>query len=438
MEILIRNVSYLVTQDSERRILRDKDILIKDGVIERIGNFSTAADEVIDGRGMIAIPGLINTHTHIPMTLFRGVADDMPLREWLTEKIWPMEANLRPHHVRAGTELGLLESVRTGTTTIFDMYFFEETIADVFKSFGVRGVLASAILDFGTPECKDFDECLKVADSFVRRWAGDPLILPCYGPHAPYTVSPRGLSEISSRAESGSWIQIHASETEGEVKEVSEKYGSTPVKLLHETGVLGRKTVLAHLVWPREDEIPLILNSGSLVSHNPVSNLKLSSGISPVPELLERGIKVALGTDGAASNNTLDMFETMKIAALIHKVRRMDPTVMQAQLVLDMATVIPASHLPWKVGRIQEGYEADIVLLSTKVPWWNPLHSVISNIVYSARSTDVRYVIVKGNLLLRDGLLTVRDEEGIYEEAERSSMDLLERSGVSRSHHSVY
>ena len=431
MELLLREVSYIVTQDSERRVLRDKDVLIKEGVIESIGELPASADEIINCRGLIAIPGLINTHTHIPMTLLRGVADDMPLKAWLSEKIWPMEANLRSDHIRAGTELGLLESLRTGTTTLFDMYFFEDTIAEVFKEFGVRGVLASAIIDFGTPECRDFDDCLRVADSFIRKWAEDPLILPCYGPHAPYTVSPSGLAEIASKAGPNLWIQVHASETESEVKEVSERYGKTPVELLYESGILSRRTVLAHLVWPRDDEISLLASSGSLVSHNPVSNLKLSSGIAPIPEILERGINVSLGTDGAASNNTLDMFETMKIAALIHKVRR-GPTAMPAQLVLDMATVIPASYLPWKVGRIEEGYEADVVLLTTKVPWWNPLHSVISNLVYSARSTDVRHVIVKGNLLLHDGKLKAKDEERIYEEAKINSIDLLERSGVTK------
>jgi 5-methylthioadenosine/S-adenosylhomocysteine deaminase len=428
MEILIKGLRFLVTQDDERRILRDKDILIKEGIIEKIGNLRESADEIIDGRDLVAIPGLINTHTHIPMTLFRGVADDIPLFPWLNEKIWPMEANLRPHHIRAGTELGILESVRTGTTTIFDMYFFEDVIAEVFKEFGVRGVLASAIIDFGTPECKNFEECLKIADSFVNKWINDPLILPCYGPHAPYTVSPSNLVEIASRT--GSWIQIHVSETEGEVKDIKGKYGKSPVKLIEETGVLSKRTVLAHLVWPDDEDLPIIANSGSLVSHNPISNLKLSSGIAPVPEMIEKGVRVSLGTDGAASNNSLDMFETMKTAAIIQKARKMDPTVMPAQLILDMATRIPAENLPWRIGRIVEGYEADIVLLNTKVPWWNPLHSVISHLVYSAKSTDVKYVLVKGNLLY-DGSFRAKGEEKIYEEAEKSSIDLLEKSGVT-------
>ncbi|RSN69684.1 amidohydrolase [Candidatus Korarchaeum cryptofilum] len=428
MEILIKGLRFLVTQDDERRILRDKDILIKEGIIEKIGNLRESADEIIDGRDLVAIPGLINTHTHIPMTLFRGVADDIPLFPWLNEKIWPMEANLRPHHIRAGTELGILESVRTGTTTIFDMYFFEDVIAEVFKEFGVRGVLASAIIDFGTPECKNFEECLKIADSFVNKWINDPLILPCYGPHAPYTVSPSNLVEIASRT--GSWIQIHVSETEGEVKDIKGKYGKSPVKLIEEVGVLSKRTVLAHLVWPDDEDLPIIANSGSLVSHNPISNLKLSSGIAPVPEMIEKGVRVSLGTDGAASNNSLDMFETMKTAAIIQKARKMDPTVMPAQLILDMATRIPAENLPWRIGRIVEGYEADIVLLNTKVPWWNPLHSVISHLVYSAKSTDVKYVLVKGNLLY-DGSFRAKGEEKIYEEAEKSSIDLLEKSGVT-------
>ncbi len=431
MEVLIKGLEYAVTQDDERRVLRGASILIKDGVIEDVGDVKGPVDEVIDGSGMVAIPGLINTHSHIPMTLLRGVADDMDLFPWLQEKIWPMESHLRPDHIRAGTALGVLEAVRTGTTTIFDMYFFEDVVAEVLSDLGMRGVLSEAIIDFGTPECKDVDECMALADQFIRKWRDHPLIEPGYGPHAPYTVSPERMREISEKAEeNGSTIQIHLAETEREVSDIKEKYGKGAIELAHESGILGDRTVAAHVVWPSQREIALLRETSTLVSHNPVSNLKLASGISPVPDLVEKGVRVSLGTDGPASNNTLDMFETMKVTALIHKVSRKDPKAIPAQMALDMATRIPGDFLRWRIGRICKGYRGDIVLLNVKVPWWVPLHSVVSHLVYSARSTDVEYVLIEGEVILKNGKFTKRDEEDIFAEAERASLDLLEKSGV--------
>ncbi len=432
MEILIRGLRYIVTQDDRRRILKNSSILIKEGMIESVGKADGHADYIIDGRRFVAVPGLINTHAHVPMTLFRGVADDMELFPWLQKKIWPMEANLKPYHIKAGTELGILEAVKTGTTTLFDMYFFEDAIAEVFTKFGVRGVLAEAILDFGTPECKDADTCINIADRFVERWRGHQLIKPGYGPHAPYTVSPERLRCISERAsDNNSLIQIHLAETEREVNEVKERTGKRPIDLAMDAGILGPKTIAAHVVWPSEKEIELLAQSGALVSHNPISNLKLASGFSPVPDMINRGVKVSLGTDGPASNNLMDLMETIKVTALIHKAVKKDPTVMPAQLVFDMATRIPGDLLDWKIGRIEPGYEADIVLLDTKLPWWTPLHSVISHLVYSARSTDVKYVLIKGNLIVENGTFTKKDEDEIMMEAEKASLDLLDKSGVS-------
>lgn len=431
MEVLVKDLDYIVTQDDQRRVLRGGSILIKDGIIEEVGDIEEVADEVIDGRGMVAIPGLINTHSHIPMTLLRGIADDMDLFPWLQEKIWPMESNLKPYHIVAGTKLGALEALRTGTTTIFDMYFFEDVIAETLADIGIRGVLGEAIIDFGTPECGDVDECISIADEFVRRWKGHPLIEPGYGPHAPYTVSPERMREISGRArEENAIIQVHLAETKREVEEVKEKYGKRPIELAMESGLLGNRTVAAHVVWPNDEEISILAKTSTLVSHNPVSNLKLASGIAPVHRLVSKGVRVSLGTDGPASNNTLDMFETLKITALLHKAVAGDPKVMPAQQVLDMATRIPGSFLRWKIGRIEKGFRGDLTLLDTKVPWWTPLHSVVSHLVYSARSTDVKYVLVDGEILLRDGRLVKGKEEGITRDAERASIDLLERSGV--------
>lgn len=431
MEVLLKDLDYIVTQNDRRSILRGESILIKEGEIEEIGSIDGPADEVIDGKGMVAIPGLINTHSHIPMTLLRGIADDMDLFPWLQEKIWPMESNLRPHHVAAGTRLGALEALRTGTTTIFDMYFFEDVVAETMRDIGVRGVLGEAIIDFGTPECKDADECIDIAEKFIGRWKGHPLIEPGYGPHAPYTVSLERMKEIASKAkEKNAIIQVHLAETRKEVEEIREKHGKGPIELAKESGVLSVRTVAAHVVWPSDEEIDLLAKTSTLVSHNPVSNLKLASGISPVHRLASKGVKISLGTDGPASNNTLDMFETIKITALLHKAITGDPKFIPAQQALDMATRIPGEFLRWKVGRIEEGFRGDIVLLDTKVPWWTPLHSVVSHLVYSARSTDVRYVLVDGKILLRDGKLTEGNEDAIIEDARRASIDLLERSGV--------
>ena len=431
MEILIKGLRYVVTQDDRRRILRESDLLIKEGIIEEVGRVKGPVDEVVSGEGLVAIPGLINTHTHIPMTLLRGVADDMELFPWLQEKIWPMESHLKPYHIRAGTELGLLEALRTGTTTLFDMYFFEEVIAEVFSEFGVRGVLAEAIIDFGTPECANVDDCLRIADEFARKWKGHPLIEPGYGPHAPYTVSPERLEFIAEKARQyNAIVQIHLAETKKEVEDVEEAHGKGPIEIAMDSGILGPLTVAAHVVWPSPNDIDLLARTGVMVSHNPVSNLKLASGIAPIPEMIYGGVKVSLGTDGPASNNLLDMIETLKISALLHKVAKMDPTAMPAQQVFDMATRVPGDFLGWKVGRIEKGFEADVVLMDTRVPWWTPLHSVISHLVYSARSTDVRYVFVRGEMLLENGKFVKKDESKILEGAEKASLDLLDKSGV--------
>ncbi len=430
MEVLIKDAKFIITQDEDRRVLRDKDILIKEGLIEKVGKISGPVDEVIEARHHLVMPGLMNTHTHIPMGLFRGVADDMELFSWLTNKIWPMESNLTPYHIRAGTALGILEALKTGTTTFFDMYFFEDVIAEVALEMGIRGALAQAVVDFETMEGED---TLKIADRFVDRWKDKVRegILPCYGPHALYTVSEDRLSEVVERArEKEVPVQIHLSETKKEVEDVFKRFGKAPVQVIDELGLLDLNIVLAHGVWISNEEMPLLSKLNIMVSHNPLSNLKLASGIAPVPEMIKQGLNVSLGTDGSASNNTLDMFETIKVTALLHKVAKMDPTVMKAQEVLDMATRVPGRFLPWKLGVISEGYEADLLVLDVRKPWWVPTHSPISNLVYSVRSTDVRYVIVKGNILVKEGSYTLKDEETIYREAEKAALDLLDKSGV--------
>ncbi len=432
--ILIKNLEGVVTQDKNRKILRKADILIEGKHIAKIGkDLPNNADEIIDGRGMVAIPGLINTHTHIPMSLLRGIADDMELMEWLNTKIWPIEANLDPESVKTGALLGMLEAVRTGTTTLADMYFFEDKIAEAAVEIGIRAILASSYMDFGTPQARDREQAFKIAKDFVREWKDkEELVIPSIGPHAPYTCSPDLLQEsIEFAQENDCFIQIHLAEDYSEVEQIKKKYGKTPIKHVSDLGLFKAKVIAAHVVWPTEEEIDLLTNSNLLVSHNPISNQKVAAGISPVPEMLSKGVSVGLGTDGPASNNTVDMFETMKTAALIHKCAKKDPTVMNAQQVLDMATIIPARSLGLNTGSIEEGKLADIVLLDTKLPWWTPLHSVLSHLIYAARSTDVNSVIINGRIILRQKKLVSSDEERIMAEATRTSISLLEKSGVS-------
>ncbi len=431
---LIKNLEAIVTQDRNRRVLRKADILIEGKHITKIGrDLSNNADNVINGKGMVAIPGLINTHTHIPMSLLRGVADDMELMKWLNTKIWPIEANLDPESVKSGALLGMLEAIRTGTTTLVDMYFFEDQVARAAVEIGMRAVLASSYMDFGTPQARDREKAFRIAKDFVKEWKSkEELVIPSLGPHAPYTCSPDLLQEsVEFALENDCLIQIHLAEDYSEVEQIKKKYGKTPVRHVMDLGLFEAKVIAAHVVWPDEDEIGLLARKNLLVSHNPISNLKVAAGISPVPEMLSKGVSVALGTDGPASNNTVDMFETMKVAALIHKCAKRDPTVMRAQQVLDMATIIPAEKLGLNTGSIEEGKLADIVVLDTELPWWTPLHSVLSHLIYAARSTDVNTVIINGRIVLREKKLTTLKEEEIRKRALEISKSLLEKSGVS-------
>ncbi|MGC8931832.1 MAG: amidohydrolase [Candidatus Methanodesulfokora sp.] len=430
--ILMKDLQIVVTQDEKRRILRNVDIYVEDGVISKIGEVKGSADIVLNGKGKAAIPGLINTHTHIPMNLFRGVADDMRLFEWLNEKIWPMERKLTPDHVEKGALLGMLEALKTGTTTIFDMYFFEDRIAEAAERIGIRALLSSSIIDGETPETKNWKEALNVAENFVKKWKGrSKRIIPSFGPHAPYTVGPEAMEATAEAASKYNVpVHIHLSEDSREVEQIRQAYGVRPIEYAEMHKILDLRTIAAHVVWPSDEEIEILRRKRVLVSHNPVSNMKTSAGIAPIPKMISHGVIVGLGTDGAASNNILDMPETMKLTALIHKVANRDPTVVKAQDVVDMATVNPAMAMNLGTGSIEVGKKADIVIIDLKKPWWRPIHSPISHLVYSFRSTDVVHVIVDGKIVIEEGHLRTMDENEIMDNAERAAIDLLERAGI--------
>ncbi|HYO92797.1 MAG TPA: amidohydrolase, partial [Pyrinomonadaceae bacterium] len=345
MDIIVRG-GKVVTMDATRRVIEDGAVAIQAGRIVAIGSRAEvdakySAPETIDATGKVVIPGLINTHTHIPMTLFRGLADDMDLQEWLTRYIFPAEAkNVTEDFVRTGTQLGLAEMIRGGTTTYCDMYYFEDAIADETAKAGVRGLLGETVIDFPVADNKTNAEAMAYVERFVKKWQGHSLITPAVAPHAPYTVSTENLKAVRAFSDrTGAPIVIHVSETRKEVEDIEKKYGARPVSYLSRIGFLNNRVVIAHAVWVNGEEISLLKRAGVGVAHNPQSNMKLASGVAPVPQMLSEDVAVGLGTDGAASNNDLNMWEEMDTAAKLHKVTTGDPKVVSALQAFEMATI---------------------------------------------------------------------------------------------------
>ncbi|PKK85578.1 MAG: hypothetical protein CVT48_04795 [Thermoplasmata archaeon HGW-Thermoplasmata-1] len=427
MSLLVEN-ARIVTQNEGREIFEGSVYVEGNRIVEvSKGRINVEAERKLDGTGCLLMPGLINTHTHAPMTLLRGYGDDMLLEEWLHNRIWPVEAKLTPATVDVGTKLALLEMISSGTTCFSDMYFFEDTIARVTRDAGVRGFLGFSLLDFGTPEIKP-DEMLCECERYVRRWKGEEIVKPVVAPHATYTCSPELLSKCAEIAdENGVLLHTHCSETRKEIYDVQNKYGKRPVQQLADCGLLGERTTLAHCGWLTKQEVADIARAEAKVSHNPVSNMKLATGgYTPLPELFDAGATVGLGTDGAASNNTLDMFETMKFAALIHKHHRWDPQVCNAQAVLDMATLGGAETLGLgsELGSIEEGRLADFILLDTKNPRMTPMFSPVSHLVYAARGSDVKATVINGKMVYENGKFATLDCEMILEDARSAASEL--------------
>src|SRR5437867_2850928 len=366
---LIITGGTVVTMDNSRRIIENGAVAVKNGRILAIARATEmarayAAAEVINAGGKVVIPGLINGHTHVPMTLFRGLADDLDLQEWLTKYIFPAEAkNVTEEFVRVGTRLGLAEMIRGGTTTYCDMYYFEDAIADENSKAGMRGVLGETIIDFPVADNKTNAEGMAYAEQFISHWKGNSLIVPAIAPHAPYTVSEEHLKAIRAFSDrTGAPIVTHISETKREVENSIKAHGASPIDYLERIGFLSNKVIAAHIVWPSEEELDILKRTGVGIVHNPQSNMKLASGVAPVPQMLKRGLLVGLGTDGAASNNDLNMWEEMDTAAKLHKVFSGDPKVMSAEQAFAMATIggAGALHMENLIGSLEVGKRADI------------------------------------------------------------------------------
>ena len=399
-----------------------QDILIEGNKIKKIGEVKKEEledVEIIDGKNKIAIPGLINTHTHIPMTLFRGVADDLPLMEWLNNYIWPMEAKLNEEIVYWGTLLGCIEMIRSGTTTFNDMYFFLEGIAKAVDESGMRAVLAYGMIDLFDEERREKE--LKNAEKYINyiNSLNNSRIMPALGPHAPYTCSKELLIEVNKLAKKYDVpIHIHLNETLDEIKMVKEKTGMEPFVYLNSFGFFdGVRVIAAHCVHLTDEEIKIMKEKNINVSHNPISNLKLASGIAPIPKLLAEGINITLGTDGCGSNNNLNLFEEIKVSAILHKGYNLNPTVIKAEEAFNFATKNGAKALNIKAGEIKEGYLADIVLINLDKPYLYPKENILSHLVY-AFNGFVDDVIIDGNIVMRDGKILTVDEEKVYEKAE--------------------
>ncbi len=421
VDLLVLN-GTLVTMDKDHRVIEDAGVAIKNGRIVAMGQrrdiirrFTSL--QTVDARHKIIIPGLINGHTHIPMTLFRGLADDLDLQEWLTKFIFPAEAkNVSEEFVRAGTRLGLAEMIRGGTTTYCDMYYFEDAIADETAKAGVRGVLGETVIDFPVADNKTNAEAMAYVERFVQKWKGHELITPAIAPHAPYTVSEEHLKAVRAFSDrTGAPIVTHVSETKRELDDSLKAKGASPVEYLRRIGFLNDRVIAAHVVWPAGDDIDTLERAGVGVVHNPQSNMKLASGVAPVPKMMQEGVRVGLGTDGAASNNDLSMWEEMDTAAKLHKLSSGDPKVMSAREAFELATIrgARALHLEKEIGSLEVGKRADLVLVDRDSLNKIPVYNIYSDLVYSTKASDVQTVIINGRIVMRDRRLLTLDETAI-------------------------
>jgi len=426
VDILISG-GTIVTMDDGRRVIEDGAVAIKGDKIVAVGKRSEIvrkyrAKQTINAAGKAVVPGLINTHTHVPMALFRGIADDMDLQEWLTKFIFPAEAkNVNEAFVRAGTRLGLAEMIKGGTTTYCDMYYFEDAIADETKRAGMRGVLGETILDFPAPDNKTWEAGISYTERFIRKWQNDPLIVPAIAPHAPYTVSQEHLLQARDVANKlNAPLVIHLAEANTETEFIQQKHqGQRPIEFVEKIGFFTNKTIAAHVIQANDAELDLLKKHNVGIAHNPQSNMKLAAGTAPVPSMLRKNLNVGLGTDGAASNNDLSMWEEMDTAAKLHKLISGDPKMLSAEQAFAMATIggARALHIGDIIGSIEAGKRADIAIVDLDSLHQTPMFNIYSHLVYATKADDVRSVIINGRVVMLDRRLLTLNESVIKRDA---------------------
>ncbi len=421
-DLFLKNCILIPVNEQNTIITKGYLAIKEDKIIDYgSGENSWPAKKTIDLDGKIVMPGLINTHTHAAMTLFRGLADDLPLQEWLQDYIFPTEAKfVNEEMVRLGVKLACAEMIRSGTTTYCDMYYFEDSAAEEVINAGMRAVLGEALLDFPTPMVKNSEEGLAFNKKILEEFKDNEFIFPAIMPHSPYTCSPELLVKAKEQSdEYNAPYVIHLSETKSEVEESRQKHDLSPISLLNSLDVLDQKVMAAHCVHLSEKDIQILAEKKVKVAHCPESNMKLASGVAPIPKLMEAGVIVSLGTDGAASNNDLSLFQEMDTAAKLHKVIHNDPTVMEAELVVSMATINGARALGLDklIGSIEIGKKADIIVVETNKPRLIPMYNPYSHLVYTVEGNDVWMTIIDGKIIYKDNQILTINEEEVIEKA---------------------
>jgi len=425
----------VLTQNAAHEILSPGAVAIDGTDIVEVGTPEAIAaryraTDTIEARGDVVLPGLINTHTHAPMVMYRGLADDLALMDWLQKYIFPAEAKtVSPELVRIGTRLAALEMIESGTTTFADMYYFEEEIAKAAIEAGLRGVLGQTIIQFPVADAKTPADGLARAERFIEEFKDNGLVVPAVAPHALYTNDRATLvASAELGRKHGVPVIIHFAETEEEVRLAREKFNATPAAYLESIGFWGPNTLAAHAIWVTDDDITILKRHGIGLSHNPESNMKLASGAAPVSKYLAAGVALGLGTDGAASNNDLDMFEAMRQASFLAKHVTKNPTALPARAALDLATVggARALHMEQRIGSLATGKRADLIVVSMRSARQTPLYDPVSHLVYTTRGDDVRTTIVNGRVLMRDRQVKTLNRDTVIADANRLAAKVRE------------
>jgi 5-methylthioadenosine/S-adenosylhomocysteine deaminase len=424
---LIVSGGIVVTMDPVRAIYQDGSVAVRGDSIVAVGPRAEIEGryqgaQVIDARGHLVLPGFINGHTHVPMTLFRGLHDDVTLNDWLYKYIFPAEAkNVNEEFVRWGTRLAAAEQIRAGVTTFADMYYFEDAIAEETKAAGMRGVLGETFIDFPAPDNKSEAEMLAYTERFLKRWQGDPLIHAAPAPHSIYTCSKKTLQDAAALARKyKAPILIHVAEMKKEWEDSEKANGMSPVAYLEKIGVLGPDVVAAHCIFVDEADRKLLVRRGVGCVHNPSSNMMIASGVSPVVEMRAAGVAVGLGTDGpAGSNNDLDLMEEIDLAAKLAKISKMDPLALNAKSVVEMGTIdgARAIHMEKEIGSLEPGKKADLILIGLNEPNAVPMYDIYAQIAYSLKGSDVATVIIGGKVVMQNHLLLTVDERKVLDQA---------------------
>jgi 5-methylthioadenosine/S-adenosylhomocysteine deaminase len=431
-DILVVNGMVLTLDANDTEIINGAIAISKDriaavGLADTFSDWNTS--RVIDARGGIIMPGLINSHTHAAMTCFRGLADDLQLMTWLNDHIFPAEAKLDDQKVYSGTLLACAEMIMSGTTCFCDMYLFEDAVARAAKKAGVRAVVGEVLYDFDSPNYGPIDKGFEYTQTLINTWKDDPLVTIAVEPHSAYLCEPELLKKAFSLAQSfGLPMVIHLAESKSEVEQIKERYGRTPVEHLAELKVLGPNVLACHCVELNENDISLLHRFDVKVAHNAESNMKLASGVAPIPKLLNEGICVGLGTDGCASNNDLDLFLEMDSVAKLHKAKTLDPTAMDARTVLKMATTQSARALGLDqiIGSLEAGKKADLIVIDTHKPHLTPMYNPVSHLVYAVRGSDVATSIINGNVVMEGGKLKTLNLRKIFDDINQIAEDIQE------------